>query len=229
MKMVNSVTSTGALFVFAAFLLGGCTTNKVSEPPRTATEQLLLSTAADHALQSAMPPGMFANRKVFLDAAYFDSYDPKYVIGAVRDALSRSGALLENTATDSDIIVEIRSGALSIDTSDTFFGVPSIPVPIPLTTTLTTPEVPIYKSHTERSVAKFALLALARGSRAHIYSSGPLDGKAYEKSHLLFFVSWARTDVPEKHKQGKRSEQYQTWFPQSDPANLPATNRPAIK
>ncbi len=212
--------------VFVAFWLGGCTTNKITEPPRSATEQLLLSTAADRALRSARCLELFANRKVFLDATFFESYDSKYAIGAIRDALSRAGALLENNETNSDIVIEARSGALSVDSSDAFFGIPSMPVPIPLTTTLQTPEVAFYKSHSETSVAKIALLAFAKGSRAHIYSSGPLDGKSYDKSHVLLFVSWIRTDLPEEQKNENKAEQSQTRFPQYDPANLPDTNRP---
>jgi hypothetical protein len=229
MRTRNDLRSLGIFSLFAAFLLGGCTTNKITEPPRTVTEQLLLSTAADHALQTAKLPGIFANRKVFLDATYFDSYDSKYAIGTIRDALSRAGALLQDNATNSDIIIEARSGALSVDSSDRFFGIPKVPIPIPLAGTLETPEVAFYKSHTEKSVAKLALLAFAKASREHVYSSGPLDGKSYDKSHNLLFVSWIRTDIPEKQKKENQSEQYQTWVPQYDPANLTGTNAPGGK
>jgi len=207
------------------FLLGGCVTSKITEPARTATEQLLLSTATDRALQSSGFT-IFANRKVFLDAAYFDSYDSKYVIGTIRDALSRAGALLENSATNSEIIIEARSGALSIDSSDTLFGVPTMGVPIPLAGALQIPELAFYKSNKQRSTAKIALLAFAKESGAHIYSSGPLDGKSYHKHFKLLFTSWVRTDIPEKQKSEKKAEQCQSWFPQYDLANLPSTNAP---
>jgi len=217
----------GALAVFAASLLGGCTTSKITEPARSATEQLLLSTAADHALQSARMLGIFANRKVFLDATYFDSYDSKYAIGSIRDALNRAGARLVDNATNSDIIIEARSGALSVDSSDELVGLPKTSVPVPLAGQVQTPEVAFYKSQTERSVAKIALLAFTRTTRAHVYSSGSLDGTAYDISKSLFFVSWNRTDVPENQKSEKEYEQFQTCFPQYDPANLSATNDPA--
>jgi|SRR5665213_493768 len=217
--------SIGALFIFAVFLLGGCKTDKFTEPARSAREQLLLSTAADRALQSTTF-GIFANQKVFLDAAYFDSYDSKYAIGAIRDALSRAGVLLQDNVTNSDIIIEARSGALSIDSSDSFVGIPSMAVPVPLAGPLQTPEVAFYKAHKQRSAAKIVLLAFARASRAHVYSSGPLDGNAYDKHQKCFFVSWIRTDVPEYQKNEQRSELYRTWFPQYDLASLPSTNAP---
>jgi hypothetical protein len=204
-------------------LFAGCTTNKMTTTVRSATEQLLLSTATDHAL---LDPGVkfFAGHKVFLDATYFDSYDSKYALGAIRDALSRAGALLEDSATNSEIIIEARSGALAIDDSDTLFGIPSMALPVPLAGSLQTPEVAFYESHKQRSVAKFALLALTRESHAHVYSSGPLDGNAYHKSSRLFFIAWTRTDLPEEQKNQQKAQADQTWFPQYDPANLPTPN-----
>jgi hypothetical protein len=212
-----------ALLVSATLWLGGCVTNNTTTPARSATEQLLLSTAADRALRSANLD-ILANRKVFLDATYFDSYDSKYVLGTVRDALSRAGALLQEDAKSSDIIVEARSGALSIDSSDLLFGIPNMGVPIPLAGAVQIPEVAFYKSNKQRSTAKIALLAFARESGAHVYSSGTLDGKSYDKHFKILFISWIRTDVPEKQTFQKKAEQYQTWFPQYDATNLPSAN-----
>jgi hypothetical protein len=223
---LNNFVSTGGRLLFTALLLAGCTTNKTTTTTRTATEQLLLSTATDHALQKAGLE-LFAGRKVFLDATYFDSYDSKYVLGTIRDAISRAGAMLVDGATNSEVIIEARSGALAIDESETFFGIPVITVPIPLAGSVQTPEVAFYKSDQQRSVAKFALLAIVRESRAHAYSSGPMDGKSYDKHYKLFFVSWIRTDLPEKQTSEQKAQQYQTWFPQYDAANLTATNTTA--
>ena len=215
----------GALFLSLVLLLDGCTTNNNTNPPRSATEQLLLSTATDHALRSANL-GLFENRKVFLDTSYFDSYDSKYALGTIRDALSRAGAILEDNATNSDIIVEARSGALSIDNSTFLVGIPSIGAPIPFSGGIQTPELAAYKSQKQRSVAKIALLAYPRESRTHVYSSGPLDGSSHNNHYNFFFVSWIVTDIPEKKSQ-KKAEHYQTWFPQYDPMNLPSINAPA--
>jgi hypothetical protein len=224
--MLKKSSSAGSLFIFAALLLSGCTTVKTTDPARTATEQLLLSTAVDHTLKSANLMA-FANRKVFLDTTYFDSYDSKYAIGTIRDALSRAGALLEDNVTNSDIVVEARSGALSTDNSSFLFGIPNIGVPIPLSGVVQTPELAFYKSEKQSSTAKVALLAFTRESRLHVYSSGPLDGKSYNSHYKLLFVSWGFTDIPEKHG-NKKAEQYQSWFPQYDSENFPSTN-PAAK
>jgi hypothetical protein len=211
----------------AMVLFGGCTTNITTNPARSATEQLLLSTATDHALQSANLQ-LFSNQKVFLDTTYFDSYDSKYALGTIRDALSRHGVKLEDSITNSDIVIEARSGALSTDNSSYLLGIPNIGVPIPLSGTIQTPELAFYKSETQSSTAKIALLAYAKESRAHIYSSGPLDGKSHNNHFKLLFISWVSTDIPEKYSRKKSIEKHLTWFPKSDPSNLPATNSPAI-
>ena len=214
--------------LLVACLAGGCTTEKNTTPARSATEQLLLSTAADRAAHAASLE-IFTGRRVYLDASYFDSYDSKYALGTVRDALSRAGALLMESPTNSEIVMEARSGALAIDTADTMFGIPAMSVPIPLTGLVQTPELAFYKSQKQNSFAKFALLAYARDSRAHIYSSGPLDGKSCDNHFRVLIVSWRHTDVPEKMGRAAEAQAVQPWFSQSDLTNLPPakTNSPA--
>jgi hypothetical protein len=226
MRIHDNVITTGSALLISAWLLTGCTTMKSTTTARSATEQLLLSTATDHALQ-ATSLEMFAGRKVFVDASYFDSYDAKYVMGSIRDALSRAGALLTDTATNSDIVLEARSGALAIDPSETFFGIPGITVPVPLSGPVKTPDVALYRSVKQRAVAKFALLARSRQSTAHVYSSGPLVGNSFDNSFQVFFIPWHRTDVPENQLTQEQAQKYQTCFPQYDLANMPGTNGPA--
>jgi hypothetical protein len=81
-------------------MFDGCTTNNNTNPARLATEQLLLSAAVDNALKSANLV-VFSHQKVFLDTNYFDSYDSKYALGTVRDALNQQGAILEDLTSRS--------------------------------------------------------------------------------------------------------------------------------
>jgi hypothetical protein len=209
-----------AIFIVAALVLVGCSSQEVTSPARSATEQLLLSTAADQALAGANL-SIFAGRTVYFDFTYFDSYDSKYAEGEIRDAFSRAGALMAPDNKNADVIVEARSGAYSIDTNSAFLGIPSIPLPIPGTAEEpVTPQLPFYQSEAQVSYAKIALLAFDNKTRAHIYSSGPLGGKAHNTYKEILFFSWWSTDVPEKAK-GKRRHKYEIWFPQYDMQNLP--------
>ncbi len=184
----------------------GCLQTNMTNPLRSATEQLLLSTAADRAMQ-ATSLDTFNGKRVFLDATYFDSYDSKNAIGTIRDALSSAGARLESVATNADYIVEARSGALSIDYADTLIGIPNMGVPIPLAGTVSIPEIALYENQSQYSTAKIALLAYARVSGEHYFSSGPMVGRSRNRYFkLLGFISWTRTDIPEKQKQKRGRE-----------------------
>jgi hypothetical protein len=209
-----------AIFMAVVLFVTGCASSLVTNPPRSATEQLLLSSSADRAMAS-VNLGIFAGRSVYLDLAYFDSYDSKYAEGEIRDALFRAGALLVNSETNADVIIEARSGALAIDNDTILFGIPNMSVPIPLSVPIEIPEIALYKTQTQHSYAKFALLAYVNRSRAHIYSSGPLDGKAYHDYHKILFISWVATDIPEKEKTEKKAEKYKIWSPQYDLQNMP--------
>jgi hypothetical protein len=220
---VEIVTQTAlAIAIFMAILLcAGCTTQSQSSPPETATEQLLLSTAGDRALAKASVH-FLSGQHVYADFTYFDAYHKEYAEGLIRDALSRAGALLVPDAKSADIIVEARAGAYSIDTNSTFFGVPSIPIPIPTTSAIPlTPSVPFYSKAEQLSYAKIALLAYSRKTGAHIYSSGSLDGRAYDTYRTLLFISWWSSNIPEKNSE-KKKEKFINWQPQYDLQNLPA-------
>lgn len=216
---------TVAIFTGLLLFTGGCAWFKNTEPPRSATEQLLLSTSADRAMAS-VDLKRFANQRVFLSTNYFSSYDAPYAIGDIRDALSRAGALLETNPANADIIIEARAGALSADSADTLIGVPSSGLPIPMAGSVSIPEIALYKSSTQMGYAKIALLAYGAHSRAHIFSSGPLVGKSYNIYHKILFISWQSTDIPEKQKDVKKESEYRSWSELYTPTNMPPV-RPA--
>jgi hypothetical protein len=153
--MDRSMLRDFAFAVFALLMLSACTTVRETNPPRTASEELLISTAADRAadkLSPAIPNGT----KVFVDAAYLDGTDAKYATATMRDRLLRLGAHLMVDRKSADMVVELRSGALSIDQRSFLIGIPSFPVPIPLAGTLEFPEIALYKRVERKGIAKFA-------------------------------------------------------------------------
>ena len=190
-----------ALVLVAGVLAGGgCAQTTLTAPQRSATEQLLLSTAADRAIGSTNLE-FFNGKKIFVDATYFESYDSKYAIAEVRDALSRAGAMLVRLETNSEMVVELRCGALSIDSADTLIGVPSAGVPVPLAGAVSIPELAFYKSQKQYALAKIGILAYDTKLGKHLYSSGPLIGKAYNHYYrFIGFITYTSTDIPAKHR-----------------------------
>ena len=181
--------------------LSGCTSIRTSHPERTATEQLLISTAADRAaerLASAIPAG---DARVYIDARNFEGYDGKYAIGTIRDAFFRQGVRLTNDRKAADTIVEIRSGALSVDRESYLIGVPELEVPFPLAGTLAVPEIAFYSRKVQTGIAKFAATGYDAREGTLISSSGPqLDSSRKTRTTLLFFFSSTADDldVPEQ-------------------------------
>lgn len=195
----NQLLITRLLAAAACLALGaGCVSTRQSEPKRTAIEQLLLSQAADNAL-GEMDVTSLAGKKVYLDEKYFESEDKQYVLGSVRELIVAGGGLLQNTADTAEIIVEARSGALSIDSGKTLVGLPEMPFPIPFAGSLVTPELPFYKADRQFSVAKIALFAYDAKSREHLLSTGPAVGYSHHHyKRLIGFIKWTATGLPEK-------------------------------
>lgn len=176
----------------------GCVKYRSSEPKRTATEQLLLSTAADHALEN-INVSLLEGRTVFLNTTYFDAIDKEYVIGSIRDLFFSSGAPVVDDLDEAEVVVEVRSGAFSIDGADTLTGMPTLPFPVPFAGVIQTPEIPLYKAERQKSIAKFALVAYERDSGKHVTSTGPTIGTAYDNHYqILGLIKFNLTDIPEK-------------------------------
>src|SRR5688572_30927215 len=116
--------------ILAMLALGACTTTRESSPQRSASEQLLISTAVDRAIAQVnlkIPAGT----KVFVDSEQLDGTDGKYAAGEMKDRLLRNGANLVHDKGKADAVVEVRAGALSIDDKQTLVGIDTFDAPIP--------------------------------------------------------------------------------------------------
>lgn len=178
-----------------AFVISACTSERRSAPSRTASEQMMISAAADRAAQNlsiAIPHGT----PVFVDTTYFDGTDSKYAIGAIRDRLLRRGARLVNTRDAAEMVVEIRSGALSIDENALVVGIPQMEVPVPLAGSFAFPEIALFKRERRQGVAKFAATGYDAETGALISSSASDFGFSQQTQwNALFFLSWTTDDV----------------------------------
>lgn len=182
-------------------IVGGCVTNRQTDTPRTATEELLISDAADRAIASVMP-AMPRDDKVFLDTTNFDATDAKYAIAAIREALLRRHDDLVDKKSDADSVVEVRSGALATNDHELLIGVPSFSVPVPLTGTITTPKLALYDKATQLGVAKIAAVATNAKTGALVSASAPQYGYAHSTSHIvLLFFGWSSNDlIPQEQR-----------------------------
>ena len=183
------------LVLCLAFALSGCGEKTVTLTARSATEQLLLSAAADRAIDQA---GTFrvSGKKTFLDTSAIDTVDKTYVIAQWQAALSRHGAILQKKAEGADLAVAPRAGALAMDRSSWLLGLPEMTLPIPLAGDIRTPELALFKLATYRAVAKFAALGTDPADGSCLFDTGHQFGQARER-HLwvLFFGPFTFSDA----------------------------------
>lgn len=184
-------------------IVGACSTRRDSNPQRTATEQLLISAAADRAAEGIalqVPPGA----KVFVDSSNVEGLDSKYAVAAMRERVLELGGQLVGSRADADAIVEIRSGALSIDEKKTLVGIPEFGIPIPLAGALEVPEIALFKKAQRKGVAKFAGVAYDAKDGRLIGTSEPQYGFSHETRWVvLLLFSWEDTDMMPEPEQSQ--------------------------
>ena len=199
------------LRVVAFVLLAtGCTIVRQTEPKRAATEEMLISAAADRAA-SQIDLTMFRGRKVFVDSSNYKGLDPEYTVAAVHEALLKSGANLAGDREFADIVLMVRNGAQSIDKREFLIGIPAFSLPIPFagspyqtpTTTQTgasggglqIPEMALYAKAQNIGVSKLAVVAYDPKTGAYQASPDPVYGFSHDRRYtVLLFIGWRNND-----------------------------------
>ena len=188
--MTRKATLAAALLSLAA-----CSGTRETEPGRTATEQLLFSVAAERAadkLALAIPP----DTKVFVDPAYVEGTDSKYLLSTIRDRVLRHGAALVDNKAQSDLVVEPRVGAISIDREKTTVGTSKFDLPIPLAGDVTVPDIALYKRDTQQGVIKVAATTYDSKSGRLVQSLDPVYGFSNKTDWgALLLFSWETNDL----------------------------------
>ncbi|MCW0233145.1 MAG: hypothetical protein OJJ21_06055 [Ferrovibrio sp.] len=179
-------------------VLSACTSRRETDPPRSATEQLLFSTAADRAadkLTFSLQPGT----KVFVDGSFVEGTDSKYLISAIRDRVMRKGGDLTDDKGKAELTIEPRVGALSVDRDRTLFGLPAIPVPL---VGIEVPEIAIFKRSYQQGVVKLAATTYDPKTGLMVQSLDPVYAFSSRRDWtFLIFFSWSTTDLmPDEDK-----------------------------
>ena len=159
--------------------LAGCGTVKTSGTARTGTEQLLLTSAWDTALQKVdFRP--LTGVPVYLDTTNVAAVDQGWVVSSLRQSLLENGALVRAKPEQAEWIVEARVGAFGTDDSSWMLGVPQTTIPPTVTgvPTGTIPELAVIKKSHQAGVAKLALFAYDRASGQLVWRSGTMLAKS---------------------------------------------------
>jgi hypothetical protein len=159
----------------------------MTDTPRSATEMLLVSQAADKAVaQIDFTP--LAGKTVFLEAGGINEkeLDKGYVVSLVRQQLVAGGALLQDEKPRAEIIVDLRSGGLGTDRQSVLVGTPAVQLPsvVPGMPT-NVPEIALFKKNDQRGVAKLAVFAYNRISGRALWQSGTVEAESRAKDMWL--------------------------------------------
>ena len=186
-----------------AGLTSGCVNKqRMTQPAQSVGEQLLLSTAIDRTLSELDMEaiGRLKGFKVYLSTTYLKALDQEYLIGSLRDLLFSSGVLVVDDPVQAQMIVEVRSGANSLDSATVTAGIAEDQaLPNPVTgAPVALPELALFKKENNVSVTTVALVAYHANTRVHVFSSGTLLGGAYDRHYQILGLLRLRfTDVPE--------------------------------
>ena len=182
--------------LLCAALLAGCTTARSTAPLRTASEQLLISAAADRAA-SQLSLGIPKGTRIFVDSQYFQGYDQGYAIASIRAQMLKNGLMVVDDRTKAEAIVQVSSGALSTDQKSLLIGIPQLTVPYyPAGNSVTVPEIALFKQAEEKGVAKFVATGYDAKTGQLLATTDPRYGFAHNTNHtVLLFFSWATGDV----------------------------------
>lgn len=184
-----------ALLLLLGSLCGGCATIRITDPTHTATEQFLMTVAAQRAIAQLSLDGL-RDRLVYVDStlSYVQSQpSPQdlFLVAELRARLLREGVRLTTNRTNSDVVVEIRTGALGIDRLEYLFGLPATTVlgtfggnqsQVPINT----PELAILKSTKQRGFASVAIIAYRANTGELIAQSGPFIGRTVRDDYWIF-------------------------------------------
>ena len=186
----------------------GCTSTASSNTARTATEQMLVSNAVDQSL-SKVDFQAFSGRKVFVEEKYLDCTDKNYVVSSVRHRVLMQGSQLVGKPEDADVILEVRSGAVGTNSSNSFLGIPQIQLP----GMVSTPEIKLVNRVSQTGMAKIGLVAFDAKSHQVLGDGGMSLAKSADNNWYVFGVGpWQNGTVKKEVDRGQPRYSNQPWI-----------------
>lgn len=184
-RIVSSFAGLSApVLVMAMALSGGCGSRRVTDTPRTGSEQLLVAAAVDQAV-AQLDFGPLEDRSVFIDDSLVERVDKTFLVATVRARAWTEGVRVVSAVDDADYVLELRSGAVGVNRNEYVFGIPSSEMPSQLGS-VPIPEAALYKSVDQSGVGRVSFVVYRRDDRRFFYASGPKFGFSNEKAWWLF-------------------------------------------
>ena len=174
------------LLACAAALVASCATIRVTDPPRSATEQFLESEATRRAVDQLSAEAL-RDRKTYVDTQYlisaaYPTPENLFFVAELRNRLLVAGVRLVEKREQAQVVLEVRSGGIGIDRYEYLLGIPSVYLSKDISgtgtqTPLATPELSIIKNTKQKGYASAAFVAYWADTGELVASSGPFVGR----------------------------------------------------
>lgn len=198
----------GLLLLVGVVNAVGCTSTNSSNTARTATEQMLISNAVDQSL-SKVDFQAFGGRKVFVEEKYLDCADKSYVASSVRHRVLMQGGQLSAKPEEAEVILEVRSGAVGTNSSNSFLGIPQIQIP----GMFSTPEIKLINRVNQSGTAKIGLVAYDAKSHQVLGDGGVSLAKSADNNWYVFGIGpWQNGSVKKEIERGQPRHASQPWI-----------------
>ena len=186
-------------------LLTGCASIRVTDPPRSATEQFLESQAVTKAV-GQLAVDALRDRTVYVDSQFLpDATDRDrtgsllyqknqeflYLAAEVRAKLLGSGVRLADKREDAQIVCELRSQGVGIDRTEFLLGLPSVVLSGATGSSnlpVATPELSIVKRTTQKGFGSVSFVAYWNKTGELVAQSGPVAGKTSRQDYWFFGI-----------------------------------------
>ena len=211
-SVLRPVSWLGLLATLAG-LSEGCATIRVTDPPRSATEQFLESEATRKSVDQLSAEAL-RDRKTYIDTSYlitaaFPTPENLFLVAELRNRLLVGGVRLVERREQAQVVLEIRSGGIGIDRYEYLLGLPSVYLTKDInitgagtsSTPLATPELSIVKNTKQKGYASATFVAYWADTGELVASSGPFVGKTLRDDWwILGFGPRTIGDIPPAEK-----------------------------
>ena len=193
---MNKKASVMIGFLLSLLFLPACNTPWMTNTPRSAIEQYLVSTTVDRCFSYTNFMN-YSNKKAFMDYTYFaPQVDKAYAQGIIEGRLSSFGIVIVKKQEEADIIVQPLCGVLGTDHDKFMIGTPSLPIPVPDTgMSFAIPEIPLFSKITRRAYGKFSIYIFEAKGRKPLEAIEGIRSSAMYINWIIMLIPFKTHDI----------------------------------
>ena len=173
-----------------------CTTARVTATERSSIEQRLLVRSLERAAAQLDATSLVGPRvRIELFTLTRDGYFAREFL---RARLETRGVRFVAPGEDADVVIQLFTAALAVDTADTLVGLPAMQAPI---LAVPIPEIALFKLERSRGRVEVQTYTYDRDGRL-LTRLGDAKGEArYDRLTLLIFITFSVTDLDKPAEQ----------------------------